>query len=1093
MTATRDAGVSTDIYDGVLGGAPSDPRTRLGRAAARRFLLPNQTARAVRHIGSPMGRVAASARRFATVAARPVTVRRLLGEVTQVRPVPAAITRPPRWWVPELPDAGAGGAAGVAGGGPAGAGPAGFGAAAALPPRGLPRVTAPPPTEKGHMPGRFAAAMHATTVRVQRLKDVAAIGGLTGGSTKLVTPIRRSGRTPHGPAPQSPPGVAPGDGQAHRPTVGTAPRSAQVPDRPGSATGTRPPTLLRRAWAERGAAGSAPRVAPPKVAGPGAAGLGAAAARAAGSTAAPGPVAPGPGAAGPGAAGPVSGRAGAGTPAAPGITAPAPSASVTAAPTPAAGSVPSEPHASGPGLAAQGIPETGAGPTAGTASRAAASGEPAPDAAPGPAAGHDPAAVADRSPAPGRVPASRPDGRSAPLPGPAHLVRSLVRRVMARSGLPRFAQALPGPAAVSLLAPAQPTAVTPDARARQVPRPPAGLRASAGAVAAPGAAPPLGAAVPSGSVPRAAGSTSATPATGSVRSTPGSVAPAAGHMSGAVAPAAGPASSAPGAAVATAGPVSPVSGPAAGLAVPGRSPAPGPADPVAAPGPTDPAATGVAAPGPAALGLAAAARPASMPAAALRRLAPGRGRPALSAGSAPGAMVRRLAGALPGRGGTPSLELGRGGIPGPVFLPALGFAAARTRGVGQPGSGPAAASSAPSSAAPPAPSAPPSASRVAAAMRSPGAVHSPVPPRPRGPVLLRPLFRPDSAIASTSPAARIGLDAAVPRSAIPVMRRSISRPGAGLAHTAGLGHTSAGLGYTPAGLAHAAGSPAAGQLAAGYPAPGAGPGLPRDPWRPGLLGSLATSRPRLLRRLDTGALPGTAPQEQGAGQLGARPRDAAGMRPAPSPSAPSLAALSTVPPRPGAAGPVATGPAAAARSIDPAVAWPAAAGLRSDGPLPATVRRTARPAPGPAPIRPATTDLLRASAIAPPRGISLGGRDDGPPAPVIRRERTGRRRSAAVSAGSDRAPAVGLFDRSPAPAVDPVSAAPPAAESAIATAAASVTEPAAEAVAAGSPAIAGALSSREWAQLVDEVTRRIEDRVADEMARRGRRFLPRSM
>jgi hypothetical protein len=42
----------------------------------------------------------------------------------------------------------------------------------------------------------------------------------------------------------------------------------------------------------------------------------------------------------------------------------------------------------------------------------------------------------------------------------------------------------------------------------------------------------------------------------------------------------------------------------------------------------------------------------------------------------------------------------------------------------------------------------------------------------------------------------------------------------------------------------------------------------------------------------------------------------------------------------------------------------------------------------------------------------------------------------------------------------------------------------------GSGAIRESLSSREWDELVDEVVRRIEHRVADELARRGRRFTP---
>lgn len=40
---------------------------------------------------------------------------------------------------------------------------------------------------------------------------------------------------------------------------------------------------------------------------------------------------------------------------------------------------------------------------------------------------------------------------------------------------------------------------------------------------------------------------------------------------------------------------------------------------------------------------------------------------------------------------------------------------------------------------------------------------------------------------------------------------------------------------------------------------------------------------------------------------------------------------------------------------------------------------------------------------------------------------------------------------------------------------------------------AGELSSRQWAELVDEVTRRIEGRISVELERRGRRHLPRTL
>jgi hypothetical protein len=38
--------------------------------------------------------------------------------------------------------------------------------------------------------------------------------------------------------------------------------------------------------------------------------------------------------------------------------------------------------------------------------------------------------------------------------------------------------------------------------------------------------------------------------------------------------------------------------------------------------------------------------------------------------------------------------------------------------------------------------------------------------------------------------------------------------------------------------------------------------------------------------------------------------------------------------------------------------------------------------------------------------------------------------------------------------------------------------------------IADALTPREWDELVDVIVDRIEDRVLDELARRGRRFTP---
>jgi hypothetical protein len=42
----------------------------------------------------------------------------------------------------------------------------------------------------------------------------------------------------------------------------------------------------------------------------------------------------------------------------------------------------------------------------------------------------------------------------------------------------------------------------------------------------------------------------------------------------------------------------------------------------------------------------------------------------------------------------------------------------------------------------------------------------------------------------------------------------------------------------------------------------------------------------------------------------------------------------------------------------------------------------------------------------------------------------------------------------------------------------------------GPGSIATSLTPREWDQLVDIIVERIEDRVSDELARRGRRFRP---
>lgn len=54
-----------------------------------------------------------------------------------------------------------------------------------------------------------------------------------------------------------------------------------------------------------------------------------------------------------------------------------------------------------------------------------------------------------------------------------------------------------------------------------------------------------------------------------------------------------------------------------------------------------------------------------------------------------------------------------------------------------------------------------------------------------------------------------------------------------------------------------------------------------------------------------------------------------------------------------------------------------------------------------------------------------------------------------------------------------------------------LSAPAARQAPSGAAGIADSLTSREWDQLVDIVVRRMERRMADELARRGRRSTPR--
>jgi hypothetical protein len=237
--------------------AEYDPSpSRLGRAATLRFTLPTQHSRAAsaRRPGASlaaMGQLAASARRFAAGIARPVEIRRQVAAPDRVRVKSFdAVSRPPRWWAPTLVDPAAGEAHSTPD----------------LPERGLQRVMGAPPSEKTHVPGRFASTMKAQSVRVKRLKEVAEIGSLTSGAPKLTTPVRRSftgnsGSDQRGEAGQSGsgpsgagPGHASGDGDAHRPESGAVPHITRGSTNRGSRPPSRTPGragLLRRAWAGR--------------------------------------------------------------------------------------------------------------------------------------------------------------------------------------------------------------------------------------------------------------------------------------------------------------------------------------------------------------------------------------------------------------------------------------------------------------------------------------------------------------------------------------------------------------------------------------------------------------------------------------------------------------------------------------------------------------------------------------------------------------------------------------------------------------------------------------------------------------------------
>jgi len=175
----------------------------------------------------------------------------------------------------------------------------------------------------------------------------------------------------------------------------------------------------------------------------------------------------------------------------------------------------------------------------------------------------------------------------------------------------------------------------------------------------------------------------------------------------------------------------------------------------------------------------------------------------------------------------------------------------------------------------------------------------------------------------------------------------------------------------------------------------------------------------------------------------------------------------------------------------------------SNAPVPATSRGA---------IRPSALDLIRSAKPAPPLGLpvpsppptAVGAADE----QVIRRWADGKVPGRSATSGPGRTPMLGAHrgpaQPGPAPAATPPAMIGthrgPAGPAQPAPAATPVENPQ-NAVVAESPAVPPAhptpvqsqLTSREWDALVDEVTRRIEDRIAVELTRRGRRFIPRTM
>jgi hypothetical protein len=185
--------------------------------------------------------------------------------------------------------------------------------------------------------------------------------------------------------------------------------------------------------------------------------------------------------------------------------------------------------------------------------------------------------------------------------------------------------------------------------------------------------------------------------------------------------------------------------------------------------------------------------------------------------------------------------------------------------------------------------------------------------------------------------------------------------------------------------------------------------------------------------------------------------------------------------------------------------------------------------PAPSEIRPGTVTLLRSARVAPPRGLpsapapragtgarpvtaasgAAAPRTARPTPPASSSDVDIRRSLASVAGGGDTAastaaPSGSLIGRVPPSLFDRARAELRSAAAGSTAGAGVIRRVGAELATApaNAPArsssteqleVRHSLTSREWDQLVDEVVRRIESRVTAELARRGRRFTPRTM